>query len=259
MELVKSHKHRSRISEAMYVILNIALAGVMFAATYVSNAPWIALVLIGVGKWRIFAVRPRFWAANIIANMVDVLVSLSYVMFLYRMTGYLGVQIALTVLYAIWLLFIKPRSKYGYIVMQAGTALFLGLTTLSMLAFEWNVAYFVVGAWVIGYVAAHHVMNKCDEPYNNLYSLTVGLVVAELGWISFHWMVAYSIPGFESIRLSQFALFATLICFVAERAYRSHRQHGEVRRIDIVPPIVFTALIMLVMFIFAAIYGSDAL
>ena len=50
MELVKSHKHRSRISEAMYVILNIALAGVMFAATYVSNAPWIALVLIGVGK-----------------------------------------------------------------------------------------------------------------------------------------------------------------------------------------------------------------
>ncbi len=259
MELIKSHKHRSRVSEATYILLNIALATTMCATTYASGAPWIALALFLVSKWRIFAVRPRFWVANLVANMVDILVGVSYVVFLYSMTGSLVAQIVLTVLFVVWLLLIKPRSKYVFVVTQAGVALFLGLTTLSMVAYAWNAVYFVAAAWVIGYMAARHVMNTYDEPYSNLYSLVAGLVTAELGWVSFHWMAAYPIPGISPIRLSQYALFMTLLFFVGERAYRSYHRHGKVRRNDIIPSVALTILVVLVTYIFAVIYGSDAL
>ena len=135
MDLIKSHKRRSRISEAMYILLNVLLALAMFAVTYVSGSPWIAVALVFMSKWRVLAVRPRFWLANLIANTVDLIVGLSYVTLVYCMTGSIGVQAALTMLYIVWLLMIKPRSKHTYVVMQAGTALFLGLTTVSMMMF----------------------------------------------------------------------------------------------------------------------------
>ena len=259
MEFLKSHRHRSRLSEVAYIILNLLLAAARLATTYASNAPWIALALMLLSKWRIFAVRPRLWIANLIANMVDIIVGLSYVALLYSLSGLLLAQIVLTVLYAGWLLLIKPRSKYIYMVVQAGLALFLGLTTLSMVAYEWNVAYFVAIAWVIGYVVARHIMNTYDQAYSNLYSLTAGLVTAEMGWISYHWLIAYPIPGISPVRLSQYALFMTLFYFVAERAFRSHHTHGSVRRNDVLPAIILTALVLIVTYIFAIIYGSDAL
>ena len=154
---------------------------------------------------------------------------------------------------------IKPRSKHTYVVMQAGTALFLGLTTVSMMMYEWNPACFVAASWIIGCIAMRHVMNTYDEPYSNLYSFVFGVVTAELAWISYHWMAAYAIPGISPIRLSQFALFTTLFYFVAERTYHSYHAYGEVRRNDIIPPVALTALVVIAAYVFAAIYGSDAL
>ena len=79
MDLIKSHKRRSRINEAMYILLNVLLALAMFAVTYVSGSPWIAVALVFMSKWRVLAVRPRVWLANLIANTVDLIVGLSYV------------------------------------------------------------------------------------------------------------------------------------------------------------------------------------
>ena len=78
-----------------------------------------AVALVFMSKWRVLAVRPRFWLANLIANTVDLIVGLSYVTLVYCMTGSVGVQAALTVLYIVWLLIIKPRSKHTYVVIQA--------------------------------------------------------------------------------------------------------------------------------------------
>ena len=259
MDLIKSHKHRSRISEAMYILLNVLLALAMFAVTYVSGSPWIAVALVSMSKWRVLAVRPRFWLANLITNTVDLIVGLSYVTLVYCMMGSVGVQVALRVLYIVWLLIIKPCSKHTYVVVQAGAALFLGLTTVSMMMYEWNPACFVAASWIIGCIAMRHVINTYDEPYSNLYSFVFGVVTAELAWISYHWMAAYAIPGLSPIRLSQFALFTTLFYFVAERAYRSYHAYGEVRRNDIIPPVVLTALVVIATYVFAVIYGSDAL
>ena len=42
----------------------------------------LALSIVVLSKWRMFAVRPRFWSANLRANAVDLMVGLSAVLFM---------------------------------------------------------------------------------------------------------------------------------------------------------------------------------
>lgn len=259
MDLIKSHKYRSKASSFVYALLNIALAVAVFLTVYVTNSPIFALILVALSKWRIFSVRPRFWFANTLANLVDVIVGVSCALLVWATIGFLPIQIGLTILYIIWLLFIKPRSKYRYITLQAGVALFFGLLTLSVVAYSWDSFYFVACAWLITYACARHVASHYDSADVNLYSLCAALVGAELGWISYHWMTAYTIPGLETVRIPQFAIFATLMGFVAERVARSYHKHGKVRSSDVAMPITLMLLVMVVAYIFSVLSGSDAL
>lgn len=259
MDLAKTHKYRSRVSSLMYVLLNAGLALVAFLTIYVTGSPIFALVLVILGKWRVFSVRPRFWLANVLANLVDVIVSVSFVFLIWAAADTLAVQVALTILHIVWLLVIKPRSKYIFVVIQAGLSLFLGLTTLSLLAYSWDVFFFVATAWLIAYASARHVINHYEEPLGNLYGLVAALICAELAWISYHWMVAYAVPGLGTIKVSQLAIFSLLLGLVAERAANSFRKHGKIRGSDIAMPIALTAMVMIVAYIFAILNGSDAL
>ena len=125
MDLLKvSRKRNTKISNIAYIALNVGLAlGVLFAVLSFETI-WVALVLTMISKWRVLAVRPRFWTANILANMVDIIVGVSQVILLYGAMGSLWMQIGLTVAYIGWLLYIKPRSKQLYVSMQAGIAVF---------------------------------------------------------------------------------------------------------------------------------------
>ena len=259
MDLLKSHQRRSRLSESAYVILNIGLAVTLFVIVLVVQSPWLAFLLVILSKWRILAVRPRFWFANLVANMVDIIVGVSTVIFLYGANGSLWLQAILVAAYIGWLLFIKPRSKRALVSIQAGVAVFMGITALSMVSYSWDVSVFVLGMWLIGYVSARHILGSYEEPLTGIYSLVSGLLFAELGWIGFHWLMAYPIPGFGTIQFSQLALFTALNGFVAERAYASYHKHGTVRRADILMPIALTIAVNLVAYIFAVVKGSDAL
>src|SRR3954470_14578441 len=42
----------------------------------------IAIFLIFLSKWRMFAVRPRYWITNLIANGIDIMVAISLVVFM---------------------------------------------------------------------------------------------------------------------------------------------------------------------------------
>lgn len=260
MDLLKSHKRRSRLSEVAYIALNIGLAIALFAVVRAVQTPWLALLLVLLSKWRALAVRPRFWFANLVANMVDIIVGVSVVILLYSADNQLWLQGVITVLHIVWLLFIKPRSKRTFVAAQAGVAVFLGITTLSIVSYAWDASLFVVGMWLIGYVSARHVLGSYEEAHTTIYSLIVGFIFAELGWIGFHWLMAYQpAAGFGAIKLSQLALFTTLFSLVAERAYASYHKYGEVRKSEILMPIILTIAIMIAMYVFAIVYGSDAL
>ena len=273
MDLLKMHKRRSRISELVYIGLNVGLALTILAVVHNSQSLWLALLVVLVSKWRVLAVRPRFWVANLIANMVDIIVGLSVVVLLLAASNSLllagnglptpgenlPAQIFITIVYIVWLLFIKPRSRRSYVAMQAAFAIFLGITALSLVSYSWDSALFVLCMWLIGYVAARHVLGSYEELHTTLYSMITGFLFAEFGWISFHWLMAYPVPGAGMVRFSQLALIVLLLCFVSERAYASYHKHGAVRKADILAPIVLTVSIMLTVYVFALFFGTDAL
>ena len=93
------------------------------------------------------------------------------------------------------------RQRRSYVALQAGIAVFVGISALSMVSYGWNVAVFVVAMWVIGYVSSRHILGSYDEPMTQIYSLIAGFMFAEFGWVAFHWLMAYPLPGLSLIHI----------------------------------------------------------
>lgn len=250
MDLLKSHKRRSRLSDFAYVILNVAMAVALLIAVRYGQSPWLAIGLVLLSKWRALAVKPRFWFANIVANMVDIIVGISVVVLMYAAAGEWLPQIGLTLAYVAWLLLIKPRSNKKMVTVQAGVSVFMGITALSTVSYSWDSFFFIIFLWLIGYTAARHLLGNYDEPMTLIYSLIVGLIFIEIGWAAYHWMFAYAIPGMGSIKIPQVAIILTLLALIAERAYVSYRKHGTVKKQDILLPILLTVGVVAVLFVF---------
>ncbi len=250
MDFLKSSKRRSVVSETVYVLLNIGFAAALLAIVLAVESPLLAFALVLLSKWRVLAVRPRYWYANIQANLVDLIVSLSLVVLLYGASGAVVMQYLLTLLYVGWLLFIKPRSKRAYIAVQAGAAVFLGVSATMMVSADWIATIPVAMMWLIGYASARHVLNSYDEVHGSFYSLIWGLVFAEFGWLAYHWTFAYTLPGMGSIKLSQAALIILGISFVAERMYTSYTTHGKIRASDALLPALLSFSIIVILLVF---------
>lgn len=243
MDLLRAVKRRSLLSETLYILLNVLLAVAVLAVVSAINSPLPAFALILLSKWRVLAVRPRYWFAHVQANMVDIIVSISFVVLLYAAgsgEGGMVVQLVLTLLYILWLLVLKPRARRSLVILQAGTAVFIGTLALYINSFEWTSSMVVVAMWVIGYSAARHVLAAYDEKDLTLMSFIWGLVFAELGWLAFHWTIAYPLPFISGVKLPQITLIITVLSFLAERAYASYHEYKVVRFNDILLPLVFS-------------------
>lgn len=250
MDLLKSHKRRSRLSDFAYVILNVAMAVALLIAVRYGQSPWLAIGLVLLSKWRALAVKPRFWFANIVANMVDIIVGISVVVLMYAAAGEWLPQIGLTLAYVAWLLLIKPKSNKKMVTVQAGVSVFMGITALATVSYSWDSFFFIIFLWLIGYTAARHLLGNYDEPMTLIYSLIVGLIFIEIGWAAYHWIFAYAIPGMGNIKIPQVAIILTLLALIAERAYVSYRKHGTVKKQDILLPILLTVGVVAVLFVF---------
>jgi hypothetical protein len=259
MEFLKSSKRRSLVSELIYIGLNIAFAVAILIIVVAVQSPTLAFALVLLSKWRILAVRPRYWFANVQANLVDLIVSISITILIYAANGALVTQIILTLLYIGWLLFVKPRSKRHYIAVQAGAAIFLGTTALMLVSYDWIATLVVALMWIIGFSAARHVLSSYEEAHTSFYSLVWGLLFAEIGWLAYHWTFAYTLPGIGSIKLSQVALITLAISFLAERAYSSYERHGSIRSNDILMPTLLSVSVIVILVTFFSRLGTGSL
>lgn len=255
MEFLKFVRKKSFLSELIYTGLNIALAIALLLIVRYTGAVWFAVLLVLLSKWRILAVRPRYWWANFRSSTVDLIVSISVVLHLFTINGSgvaddtkLLLMIALTALYIGWLLFVKPRSRRAYVAAQAGIAVFLGVTALFTIAYDWPVSVVVLAAWVIGYAAARHVFSSYDdETHALLLGLAWGLVFAELAWVAYHWTIAYPLPIVNSLMVPQIGIITTLVSFLAYKCYDSFYHHSKIRMTDVLLPLLFTISVLAVM------------
>lgn len=249
MDLVKFAKRRTFWSEAIYVGLNIALAlGVFMLVRSFDQQPYLAVILILLSKWRIFAVRPRYWFAHIQSNLVDITVGLSAVALLYQASGQLPFQIGITGLYIAWLLVLKPRSRRGDMILQASVAQFVGLVALGGFSYLIPSSLFVLAVWLITYAAARHVLSTYEEADMNLLSLAYAFLFAELAWFYYHWMIAYPLVG--AVAVPQLAIVALLVGFVAQRLYDLYKHKDRVRVNDVRGPLLFLSITLIAIFSF---------
>lgn len=246
MELIKSVARRSQLSDVIYIVLNVALVLAVLILTISFQPPILAYLLVLVSKWRVLAVRPRFWWANLQTNTVDVLVGFSVVTLIWQASGSLIAQVLLGVLFAGWLLVIKPRSSRSAMVVQAGISQFLALTALFSGAHLVDSSLVVLLCFVIGFVSARHVLVAYEDSQITFLSAIWGFFVAEMGWLGYHWVVAYGIVA--NLMLPQVAIVAGLAGFVVTRFFDAMAQGGKYMPL-LRAPLMFVCAVLAILLI----------
>ena len=198
--LLRKIQPASGVSHFVHQALLLVLPVIVFILVRLNFAiP--ALIVIVLSKWRMFAVRPRFWAANVRANAVDLMVGLSVVLF---MTHYdsLMLQLFWTALYAVWLTWVKPGTSTVSVTVQA----FIGqLAALSALYLTWadgSMAVLVLLTGLFCFLAARHFLDAFDEPYAKMLAYTWGYFAAALAWLTSHWLLYYHGIALPTLLLS---------------------------------------------------------
>lgn len=188
-QLVSAILPSSGFSPLLRVALNVFLALAVFILVRIEFAH-AAFLLVILSKWRMFAVRPRFWLPNFRVNAVDLIVSLSTVLFMLQ-TNNPGWQFAWAGFYAAWLLVIKPGSGVFWQSLQSALGLGLGSIILFYGLGDLALYWLVLLAGAICYFAARHFFDSFEEPYAKLLSYMYGFFGAAITWVMGHWLLFY--------------------------------------------------------------------
>ncbi|HSW75365.1 MAG TPA: hypothetical protein VLG16_05890 [Candidatus Saccharimonadales bacterium] len=207
--LVAKIKPAGGFSQVVHISLNVLLPIMLFILVRI-NFVQLALVLILLSKWRMLAVRPRFWWANVRANAVDLVVGVSILVFMANTPSQL-LQVLWVVLYGVWLTVIKPASNTPMVALQASLGYLAGLLALSV---GWETAPLyglVLMAGIICYISAHHFFDAFDESHTRMLAYVWGYFGAALMWVLGHWLLFYGAVSQPSLLLLSLGYgFATL-------------------------------------------------
>jgi len=151
----------------------------------------LAFATVLLSKWRMLAVRPRFWPANIRANGVDIIVGLSVVLFMTHSDPQWW-QIVWAALYGFWLIVIKPATGTLMTSLQAMIGQLAGLMAVYLTWAASPLYVLVLATGLVCYLAARHFFDSFDEPYGRLLSYLWGYFGAAIGWLLGHWLLFYA-------------------------------------------------------------------
>lgn len=198
--LVDRVRPTAGFAQVLHLVLRILLPAAVFILVRLQFVQ-LALSLVVLSKWRMFAVRPRFWPANIRANAVDIIVGLSVVLFMVHSSG-AAMQLVWAVLYAVWLTIVKPATSLLMVSAQAFIGQLCGLMAL-YLAWATGPLYgLTLLTGLVCFLAARHFFDSFDEPYAKLLSYTWGYFGAALAWLLAHWLLFYGVVAQPTLLLS---------------------------------------------------------
>lgn len=201
------------VSHFFHQLLQIVLPAVLFILLQSQqNFAALAFVVVILSKWRMFAIRPRFWPATVRANAVDIMVGLSVVLCMIH-AGSLSVRLGFAVLYALWLLFVKPATGIFMTSLQAFIGQFAALFALYAVWTAGPVWALTALTGLICYLAARHFFESFEEPYTKLLSYIWGYFGAAIGWLLSHVLVSYQLGANSDVayNLAQPVLFLSIM------------------------------------------------
>ena len=187
--ILRNLKPTSGIAHFLHLALVFVLPVVVFILVRLDFVQ-LALSVIVLSKWRMFAVKPRFWPANIRANAVDLMVGLSIVVFMSQTTS-IAMQLLWMVLYSAWLLFIKPGAGITWVTVQACLGQLAALSALYLVWKDGPVAGLTILTGLFCFLAARHFLDAFNEPYTKMLSYFWGYFGAALAWLLSHWLLFY--------------------------------------------------------------------
>lgn len=209
----KKIRPKNGVAHVLHLLLTLLLPILVYVLVRIHFAQ-LALLLILLSKWRMWAVKPRHWPANIRANAIDIIVGVSLLVFMIQADSQLF-QLIWAAVYAIWLLFIKPGSQVISVSAQALIGQFAGLTALFLRYGDMNALGLIVVTWAICYLSARHFLASFDEPQTRFFSYLWGYFGAALVWILSHWLLFYG-------PIAQPTLLITVIGFGLATLYYLH-------------------------------------
>lgn len=259
MELLKNFSKKSLLGEIAYIALNILFALAVLLVVRYTGSAILAITLVLLSKWRVFAVRPRYWLTNMQSNLVDVIVSISLVAFMLvigateRATDsvILSTQLLITALHIAWLVWVKPMSSRFGAALQAAVALAVGSAAIFIVGYSWWIGLIVLCMWALGYITARHVLTTYQKEDHLIFLCLVwGLILAQIGWVAYHWAIAYPVPIIDSVRIPQVSIIVVALAVLAHKAYDSFADNGEINVRDIFLPLLLSVGVVAVLLIF---------
>lgn len=250
-------KSRNILSSVLHVVFNIVLGIGSIAITFYTESWILGIILVLISKWRMFAVRPRFWWLNIKSNLVDLIVGASFIFIAYCSgTTILPVHYALAILYTIWLVIIKPRSSEHAAEFQSLIAIFLGTTAATLMTASAESFFLSAICFIIGYGATRHILVQVSEGGVDFSIITIvaGLIFAEIAWICHGWLIVYTLSGSffgnTGIIIPQLSIILTVVSFMLGYTYKSISKHdGKLSSQDLVMPAIFTIALLAIIVI----------
>lgn len=199
MKLRQTIKPANGFSHLLHLGLQVLLPIVVFVLVRLGFIQ-LALSIVVLSKWRMFAVRPRFWPANIRANSVDIIVGLSIVLFMSH-SSVVALQLGWASIYAVWLVVIKPASG---ILMSSVQALIAQAAGLSAIYLVWSSAPTItltLATGLVCFLSARHFLDSFDEPYARMLAYFWGYFGAALAWLLSHWLLFYGLVAQPTLLL----------------------------------------------------------
>jgi hypothetical protein len=212
-KLLYKLKPQSGVSYAIHIALNVLLPIIVFSLIRL-DLVIIAAVIVLLSKWRMLAVKPRYWVSNIRANLVDIFVGLSSVAFMAG-TSKWYTQAVWAGLYIVWLVWLKQQSKPLAVTSQALIAQILALVAFYRAFPNGSILINMIAVWLICYAVARHFLSAFDESLVSIIAniwAWFGLVMA---WTLGHWAIDY-------LFLPQIALILSILGYGLVALYYLH-------------------------------------
>lgn len=209
------------MGDVLHIGVNALFVAVIFASARLWQLVPLALVLVLLSKWRVFAVQPRFWLPNVRANLVDLVVGISTIA-IATQTTQTWVAAILFVLYLGWLLLLKPQTQELWVGLQAFWAQFLGIAAVFMLpGFSRQPAMVCILVWLIAWSAARHYFSNYEEAHYRTLGLIWGFLVTQFAWIMLHWTQYYS---FNGIKIGTIAVIISIVSASIGSIYHAYKK-----------------------------------
>ncbi|MDO4271453.1 MAG: hypothetical protein Q4C83_00500 [Candidatus Saccharibacteria bacterium] len=268
IEFIKLARKRGVVADLIHAAFNVAFAAATIFLTIVFDTPWPAVLLVILSKWRVVAVRPRYWWANFLSSLPDLTFGIGLVIISWG-CGLLGqeyltlgqvtpipaiaVQVIIGIIYAIWLIAIKPQHSETMVGFQALASQFVGLTAVFFISHSLPLVLAMLLTMVVAFASARQALGIFEEKDQDLLSTVWGLLVMELAFVSWHWSVSYQLTPL--IRVPQIAIITAAISFTAFRVYKAWHDDRRVTWDELGYPVAFTvAITCLVLFAFSGLY-----